>query len=95
MNLGQGDQAMSMYHSKKGLVLKLSCLYLSGHGSSEDNEFDCFMECLAFDNCRYYTWFGQYPIDGVYNDECQFFSSCDMLIPDDLGTITGFIDLDV
>ena len=65
--------------------------YLPGHGSA-DNELICWLQCLAFDGCRYYSWFRkQYPIP----DECQFFSSCDLLIPDDQGTVTGYIDLDL
>ena len=60
--------------------------YLPGHGSA-DNEFSCFMQCLAFGDCRYYTWFSSI-------SECHFFTSCDMLTPDDQGTVTGYIDLD-
>jgi hypothetical protein len=60
--------------------------YLPGHGSA-DNELICWLQCLAFDGCKYYSWF-RYPID-----ECQFFY--DTLIPDDQQTVTGYIDLDL
>ena len=60
-----------------------------------DNEFVCFMQCLAFDTCRYYSWVRS-SYDSKYRDECQFFSSCDTLIPDDqTGSVTGYLDLDI
>ena len=75
-----------IYLTFKGDNFLYRSTYLPGHGSA-DNEFSCFMQCLAFGDCRYYTWFSSI-------SECQFFSSCDMLIPDDQGTVTGYIDLD-
>ena len=73
------------------------------YGSDADNnEFDCFLQCLAFDNCRYYSWpVPSIDVHGRPNHECQFFSSCDTLIPDDqvhlnkTGSVTGFIDFDI
>ena len=63
---------------------------------SSDNEFNCFRQCLAFDDCRYYSWVRSSD-DSKYRDECQFFSSCDTLIPDNQTpvSVTGYLDLDI
>jgi len=47
--------------------------------SEEDNDFMCYIKCLAMENCNHYTWYSYNPdADPNYSEMCYFFNSCEV-----------------
>ena len=62
-------------HSQEGQCNEFTSTLLST--SPGDNDFECFVKCLATDNCSYYTWYDSNAIvNPTYMDMCYFYSEC-------------------
>merc|ERR1712156_405552 len=69
--------------------------------SDEDNDFMCYIKCLAMENCNHYTWYSYNPhADPNYSEMCYFFNSCEVdSTPCDQsyskGCVVGSVDFDI
>merc|ERR1711971_204086 len=55
-----------------------------------ESEFDCFLQCSAIEQCKYYTWFSLE--NEEVHQECLFFSTCESVESCSNGCYVGGVD---
>merc|ERR1712008_414740 len=55
-----------------------------------ESEFDCFLQCSATEQCKYYTWFSLE--NEEVHQECLFFSTCESVESCSNGCYVGGVD---